>query len=101
PRFTSHRDGDRVSSGFTLVGQTRPNATVQIEVVSSVSLLDVVNLGGQTLVDQDVTANSAGEFRITVPAPQLPVPGTSYRIRATATSGTETSPQTEITLRQR
>jgi hypothetical protein len=102
PRFTSPRDGDAVSSsGFTLVGQTRPNATVRIQVSTAISVLDVVNLGGQTLVDESVTANSDGEFRIEVPRTALPVPGTEYRVRATARSGNETSPETTMTLRQR
>ncbi|NJN87123.1 MAG: hypothetical protein HC881_13545 [Leptolyngbyaceae cyanobacterium SL_7_1] len=101
PRFTSHRNGDRVSGSFTLTGQTSPNATVQVQVTTSVSVLDVIDLGGQTLVDEEVTANSRGEFQISVPASSIPVPGTEYRIRAVAELGSATSSETELTLRQR
>lgn len=101
PRFTSHRSGDRVSGSFTLIGQTSPNATVQVQVTTSVSVLDVIDLGGQTLVDEEVTANNRGEFRVSVPASSIPVPGTEYRIRAVAQLGNATSSEAELTLRQR
>ena len=97
PSFTSHRNGDRVSGGFTLVGQTQPNARVQITVTGRVSVLGV-NLGSSsTLVNREVTADSSGRFQVEVPAPRLPVP-TQYSIRATARSGNETSPETVLSL---
>jgi hypothetical protein len=101
PRFTSHRSGDRVSGSFTLTGQTTPNATVQVQVTTAVSVLDVIDLGGQTLVDEEVTANNRGEFQVSVPASSIPVPGTEYRIRAVAQLGEATSSAAELTLRQR
>lgn len=101
PRFTSHQDGQRVSgSGFTLVGQTRPNATVNVNITASLSVLGVVNLGSETLVNRDVTANSNGEFRVDVPAPRIPTSGTRYAVRATARSGSETSTTTRLNLSQ-
>jgi hypothetical protein len=101
PSFTSHRNGGEVSgSGFTLVGQTRPNATVDVQVTSTVSVLGVVNLGGQTLLDQEVTADQNGRFEVRVPGPRIPVPGTRYTVRATASLNNETSRATEITLTQ-
>jgi len=40
PQFTSHRNGEEIRSrGFTLVGQTRPRAVVQIRVTSQVPVL--------------------------------------------------------------
>lgn len=97
PTFTSHRNGDRVSAGFTLVGQTRPNARVRVSVTGRVSVLGI-NLGQtSTLVDREVTADSSGRFQIDVPAPRLPVP-TQYTVRATARSGNETSRETTLTL---
>ncbi|MBD2462978.1 hypothetical protein H6G89_18215 [Oscillatoria sp. FACHB-1407] len=102
PRFTSHQDGDRVNQGFTLVGQTRPNASVRVNVVARVSVLgvDLGNIGSDTLVDRDIRANSQGEFRVQVPRPRIPVPGTEYTVRATARLDNVTSEPTEIRLRQ-
>lgn len=101
PSFTSHRNGGEVSgSGFTLVGQTRPNATVDVQVTSRVSVLGVVNLGGQTLLDEEVTADRNGRFEVEVPGPRIPVPGTRYTVRASASLNNETSRATEITLTQ-
>ncbi|HEY9643818.1 MAG TPA: hypothetical protein V6C57_25230 [Coleofasciculaceae cyanobacterium] len=101
PRFTSPRDGDTVSTtGFTLVGQTRPNAKVQIKVVAGASILGIT-VGGQTVVDEELTADNAGRFQVEVPAPPVKVPGLRYRVQATAREGNQTSPQTQITLRSR
>jgi hypothetical protein len=100
PRFTSHQEGDRVgSSGFTLVGQTRPNATVDVKIVAGASILGV-SIGGQTLVDDPVTADANGRFQVQVPSIPVSVPGLRYRIQATAREGNQTSPTTQITLRQ-
>lgn len=101
PRFTSHREGDRVGTeGFTLVGQTRPNAKVQIRVVAGASILGI-SVGGQTIVDEEVTADGNGRFQVEVSPPPVSVPGLRYRVQATAQEGNQTSPQTQITLRSR
>ncbi|MBD1910223.1 MULTISPECIES: Ig-like domain-containing protein [unclassified Leptolyngbya] len=101
PRFTSHRDGQEVGNGrFTLVGQTRPNATVDIQVTYRVSVLGV-NVVEQTLVDEEVQADRNGQFQLEVSPPRLPVPGVRYTVRATARQGNETSSETRITLSQR
>lgn len=101
PRFTSHTDGAEVDSdGFTLIGQTRPNATVAIRVTYRVSVLGV-NVVEQTLVERDVQADRNGQFQLEVSPPRLPVPGVRYTVRATARQGNETSPETRITLSQR
>jgi hypothetical protein len=100
PRFTSHKDGDRVNSeGFTLVGQTRPNATVQVKIVAGASILGVT-IGGQTLVDDAFTADANGRFQVQVPSIPVTVPGLRYRIQASAREGNQTSPTTQMTLRQ-
>ena len=100
PRFTSHKEGDRVDSeGFTLEGQTRPNARVQIKVVAGASILGV-SIGGQTVVDDEVTADANGRFEVEVPAIPVAVPGLRYRIQASAREGSQTSPTTQLTLRQ-
>lgn len=101
PRFTSPTDGGEVDrDGFILVGQTRPNATVDIRVTYRVSVLGV-NVVEQTLVDEEVQADRNGQFQLEVSPPRLPVPGVRYTVRATAHQGNETSPETRITLSQR
>jgi len=100
PRFTSPTDGASVDSGrFTLVGQTLPNATVDIRVTYRVSVLGV-DVVEQTLVEREVQADRNGQFQLEVSPPRLPVPGVRYTVRATATLGNETSPETRITLSQ-
>lgn len=102
PEFTSHDDGDRISgSGFTLVGQTQPGATVDVTVTSRISVLGVVNVGEETLLEREVRADRNGEFRIQVPAPRIPVPGTEYTVRAIASSGNQVSDAAELRLIQR
>lgn len=102
PTFTSHSNGDRVSGGgFTLVGQTSPNATVDVVVTSRLAALGgLINIAGQTLVNQQVTADANGRFSVQVSPPDLPAPGTRYTVRATARQGNQSS-TTEIGLTQR
>jgi hypothetical protein len=100
PRFVNYQDGGRVGrNGFTLVGQTRPNARVQVNVLGSATVLGVP-VGGEVIVDREFTADSNGRFEVTVPPPRIAVPGLRYRIRATAIEGNQVSPTTEIILRQ-
>lgn len=103
PRFTSPQSGSEVSGGFVLIGQTLPNAGVQVTVTSRVSVLgvDLGSIGSETLVDREVRAGNSGEFRIQVPGARLPVPGTQYTVRAIARRDGQTSEATEMTLRQR
>jgi hypothetical protein len=99
PRFTSHQDGDRVGSGFTLQGQTRPGATVAVKVVYGLAVVGI-QVAETSLVDQSVTADREGRFQVDVPAPPIPLSGLEYKVRAIASDGTETSPPTDLVLRQ-
>ena len=101
PEFTNYSDGDLISgSGFTLVGQTRPNATVDIEVTSRLaSLGGLINIGTQTLVDRQVTADENGQFEVEVSSPTIAASGTRYTVRATARDSGESS-TTQISLTQ-
>lgn len=104
PRFTSPQSGSQVSGdGFVLIGQTLPNAQVQVMVTSKVSVfgVDLGSIGSETLVDREVRASNSGEFRIQVPGPRVPVPGTQYTVQATARRDNQTSETAEMTLRQR
>jgi hypothetical protein len=99
PVFISHQNGDTINSdGFTLEGQTQPNAKVTIKVTSSVPVLGgLVNLGGNTLVDREIIADANGRFRVQVPAAAS---GTKYTVRAIASLDNQASSPTQITLTQ-
>ncbi len=102
PQFTSHRTGDEIRTrGFTLVGQTRPRAVVQIRVTSQVPVLGgVITVAPQTLVNQDVVADSNGRFEIAVPYRGVVPAGAEYRVRAVGRSGNEASAPVELVLVQ-
>lgn len=102
PQFTSHSSGDRISDrGFTLVGQTLPNAQVEIKVTASTSVLGgVVNVGSTRLVEETVTADGNGEFRVEVPSPLVIGSGTRYQAEALARLGDQTSSITQLMLEQ-
>ncbi|MCS7226972.1 MAG: hypothetical protein NZ821_08280, partial [Gloeomargarita sp. SKYB31] len=102
PRFISHQDGDEIRTrGFTLVGQTRPQAVVQIRVTSQVPFLGgVITVAPQTLVNQEIVADANGRFEVSVPWRGIVPAGAEYRVRAVARSGNETSLPTELVLVQ-
>lgn len=102
PRFISHQDGDEIRTrGFTLVGQTRPQAVVQIRVTSQVPFLGgVITVAPQTLVNQEIVADANGRFEVSVPWRGVIPAGAEYRVRAVARSGNETSLPTELVLVQ-
>lgn len=102
PEFTNYEDGGAVTSeGFRLEGRTRPRAKVEVVVTApAASLGGIVNIGTQTLLNRQVTANAEGQFEVEVPEPTLVSEGAQYVIKATAIEGSERS-TTEMTLRQR
>ena len=102
PQFTSHDNDDAISTnGFTLVGMTQPNATVQIQVESTTGVAGgFVSLGSDNLVDTTVTADINGEFSVFVPAPLVVNSNTRYDVEAFARLGEETSPTTQLRLQQ-
>lgn len=104
PTFTSHQNGERIKTkGFTIVGQTQPNAIVEIKVSYQVPILGGlinINLGGGTLVNQKVTADNNGNFKLDVPAPASVSSGTRYTIQSVATNQKKTSQPVDLTLIQ-
>lgn len=103
PRVTSHQDGDRIKTrGFTLVGETSPNAEVNVVVTATTPILGgVVNIGGDRLINQVVQADAQGRFNVEVPSPALLQRDTRYTIELTAELQNETSKTTTLELRQR
>lgn len=100
PQFTSHDSGDTIrGDSFTIVGKTRPNASVDINVDASASVLGLVNLGG-TVLDRTITADDDGEFEVRVPVPRIATSGTEYTITAVASLDGETSNPAELILTQ-
>ncbi len=104
PNFTNYQDGDQISTtGFTLEGQTLPNAKVEVEVSSKVPVLGGiinVDLGGNTFFEQTVTANEQGNFQVAIPAPNGLTSGMKYTVRAVASKQEETSQPVQLTLVQ-
>ena len=102
PQFTSHSDGDAIdTSGFTLVGRTQPNATVEITVDSTTAVAGgFISLGASNLVDTTVTADLNGEFSVRVPTPIVLTEDTRYQIEASARVGDNVSSTTQLTLEQ-
>ncbi|NEO27731.1 MAG: hypothetical protein F6K03_12790 [Kamptonema sp. SIO4C4] len=102
--FTSHEDGGMVTSGrgFTLTGQTEPGATVIVTVTSSPPsvLGGLINVGKETqLTQQEVTADSNGQFEVQVPRPPVIQGGMRYAVEATATQDERTQ-TVEMSLTQ-
>lgn len=94
PAFTSHQDGGRISgNSFTLVGQTRPGATVNIGVVGSTSVFGLARVQ-QDLLSSQVTADSTGLFQVNVPLGLQTGGGTRYDVTATASEGGEQATST-------
>jgi hypothetical protein len=102
PVFTNYQDGDRVTGrGLVLMGQTLPNARVEIEVISQVSILGgIVNIGGNSLLKRIVTADRNGNFQVQVPQPSSPTAGMRYIVRAVASDGRNLSRAVTMTLIQ-
>ncbi|MDY6786133.1 MAG: hypothetical protein SW833_26905 [Cyanobacteriota bacterium] len=95
PTFTSHQDGGVIDSqGFTLTGQTQPNASVRVSVTSP-SLF-----GESTLVDSTIRADDSGAFTVRVPRPLILNAGIRYNVTAIANNGGQTA-QATMTLTQR
>ncbi len=102
PVVTSHRSGDRIQTeGFTLVGETSPNATVQARVTAITSVFGVFQIGGDELLNTEVTADTNGRFELQVPRPTILQRDTRYRIELTARLNNQSSRATTLELRQR
>lgn len=100
-QVTSHSNNAVVDANGNLAlhGRTAPFANVRVQVESVANVAGVLGLT-QPVADQTVQADRNGNFNVLVQPRGLPIPGTRYDVRLTATSGSETA-QERITLVQR
>ena len=88
--FTSHEDGDMIRSdnGFTLIGQTDPDADVRVTVVSEAPsvLGGFLSIGSATtlLNRSRAQVNADGTFEIAVPRPAIINSGQEYTVTITS-----------------
>jgi hypothetical protein len=100
-QVTSHANNAVVDANGSLAiqGRTVPNATVRLQVESVASVGGLLGVT-QPVADQTIQADRNGNFSMSVVPRGLPIPGTRYEIRVTATSGSQTAEE-RLTLVQR
>lgn len=98
---TSHRDNAVVDSSgnLSIHGRTAPNATVRIQVDSVANVAGLLGVS-QPVADTTVQADRNGNFAVNISPRGLPIPGTRYDLRLTATHGQQ-SAEERLTLIQR
>jgi hypothetical protein len=101
-QLTSHGNNTVVDANGQLVlqGRTAPYASVRVQVESISSVGGLLGLT-QQVADQTVQADRNGYFSTVVaPRTALPLPGTRYEVRLTASSGGQTAEE-RVSLLQR
>lgn len=98
---TNYRDNAVVDANGNLAiqGRTAPFANVRVQVESVANVAGVLGLS-QAVADQTVQADRNGNFGVNLNPRGLPIPGTRYDVRLTATSGNQTAEE-RLTLIQR
>ncbi len=98
---TSHRDNAVVdgNGNLSIQGRTAPNASVRIQVDSVANVAGLLGVS-QPVADTTVQADRNGHFAVNISPRGLPIPGTRYDLRLTATSGSQ-SAEERLTLIQR
>ena len=98
---TNYRDNAVVDANGNLAiqGRTAPFANVRVQVESVANVAGVLGLS-QPVADQTVQADRNGNFGVNLNPRGLPIPGTRYDVRLTATSGNQTAEE-RLTLIQR
>ena len=101
-KFTSHQNREAIdTNGFVLKGQTQPHADVKITITSKLPLIgELIELKGDTLIQQTVKANSQGIFQLAIPPTHTAPSGLKYTIDAVAILNNQTSEPTQLTLVQ-
>jgi hypothetical protein len=101
-QITSHSNNMVIDAGgnLSIHGRTVPHANVRVQVESVANVAGLLGLS-QPVADLTVQADRNGYFGAAVnPRGGLPIPGTRYDVRVTASSGSQTAEE-RITLVQR
>ncbi|NJN29022.1 MAG: hypothetical protein HC824_00015 [Synechococcales cyanobacterium RM1_1_8] len=103
PQITSPtQDSPITTSGFTLTGQTSPQARVRITVLADTPLLgNVFSLGSERLVNREVQADAQGKFEVRVPAPTILKRDTRYQVTLEAVLNGQTAAPVKLEFKQR
>lgn len=98
---TNYRDNAVVDANGNLAiqGRTAPFANVRVQVESVASVGGLLGVT-QPVADQSVQADRNGFFAVNVAPRGLPIPGTRFDVRLTASSGAQ-SAEERLTLIQR
>jgi hypothetical protein len=98
---TSYQNNAVVDAGgnLSIQGRTAPLANVRVQVEAVANLAGLLGVR-QPVADQTVQADRNGHFAVLVSPRGLPVPGTRYDVRLTATNGNQTAEE-RLTLIQR
>jgi hypothetical protein len=101
-QITSHSNNMVVDAAgnLSIHGRTAPYANVRVQVEAVANVAGVLGVT-QPVADQSVQADRNGYFGVALaPRGGLPIPGTRYDLRVTATSGSQTAEE-HLTLIQR
>jgi hypothetical protein len=98
---TSHQNNAVVDANgnLSIQGRTAPFANVRVQVESVANVAGLLGVT-QPVADQTVQADPNGRFSVIVTPRGLPIPGTRYDLRLTATSGSHTAEE-RLSLIQR
>jgi hypothetical protein len=97
PEITNFNNNDVISLPVDLVGQTLPDANVQVTLDVLRSVIGIIDIS-QTIFQTTVRADGQGKFTVHLSSGNL-VSGTRYRVRLTATKNNQ-SQSNELFLRQ-
>lgn len=99
-QITSHTNNSVVGDGsIQLAGRTAPFATIRVQ-MEAVSIVGALTGLQQPAQDLTIQADRDGRFAVTLQPMGLPIPGTRYDVRLTATSGSQTAEE-RLTLVRR
>lgn len=100
-RVTSPEHGAVIDArgNLTVEGRTVPGTSVRVQVEAVSAVAGVLGLN-QSVMDQTVQADRDGRFSVSVRPQALPLPGTRFDVRLTASNGGQTAEE-RVTVHQR
>ncbi|QHV00924.1 S-layer homology domain-containing protein [Synechocystis sp. CACIAM 05] len=97
PEITNFRDNEVIRLPDNLIGQTLPDASVEVRIEALRTVMGVLNLS-QNVFQANVRADQNGQFIVYIPQANVES-GTIYRVRMTATQNNQ-SQSSELLLQQ-